>query len=161
MKLQRPPLNLLLPLLAISILATISFAAGTATITNTSYQSDNGVYFNLVGGFSAASNGFNVVSTTAAASANPCPWANLGTCQTALTAGHWQYSVTLTLLIVPASTTSYTFTVNWNTGSGYTLLGSIVTSVPTTAVVGNTMTFLIDTGVTSIAAPVGITVTVA
>lgn len=160
MKIQTPPLRLLFPILAISILATVSYAV-SVTVTNNNYQSDNGVYFNVGTFWTAASNGFVVVPSTSAASAQPCPWANAGTCQTALTAGNWEFSVTLTINAGAATSTTYTMTVKWNTGSGYTTLGTLTVTSPATVTAGQTMTFLFDTGATSITAPAGITVTLA
>ncbi len=160
MKIQRPPLKLLLPLFLISLFAILSFAV-TVTTTTTTNQAQSGVLFNVAGGFTAASNGYLVIQATAAASANPCPWASAGTCQTALTAGRWEYSLTLTLNTVPAALTSYIVTVQQNTGAGYTTLGTITVSVPTTAVAAQTMTILFDLGSTSFTAPVGIVITVA
>ena len=162
MKIQRPPLKLLFPLLAISMLAILSYAVAV-TVTPTTYASDNGVYFNVTGAFSAASNGFQVTQASSATSTQPCTWANGGTCQTALVAGNWQYSVTLTIAAAATPTTTYTMTVNWNTGAGYVALGAGTRTVTTGATItaGQTMTFLFDTTVNTFNAPTGITITVA
>jgi hypothetical protein len=161
MKLQRPPLKLLFPLLAISLFAVVSYAV-SVTVTTTTYASDNGVYFNVTGGFTATSNGFNVVQAAGTATTLPATWANGGTVQNTLVAGDWEYSVTLTLNAAATVSHTYTFTVQWNTGSGYTTLG-IPLTVTTLATItaGQTMTFLLDTGSTSITAPAGVTITVA
>ncbi|HEV2226470.1 MAG TPA: hypothetical protein VGR56_06665 [Nitrososphaerales archaeon] len=148
----------LLPLLAISIFSIASFAA-SVIVTQTTEQAQSGVYFNVIGGFTAASNGFLVVQATGASSAQPCTWANGGTCQTALTAGDWYYSVTLTMNTVLTAGT-YTLTVQWNTGAGYSTLGTRTVTV-STITNGQTMTFLIDTAGTTFTAPAGITITVA
>ncbi len=160
MKIQRPPLRLFFPILAISLFAVVSYAV-SVTVTTTSYQSDNGVYFNVGTFWTAASNGFVVVPSTSAASASPCPWVNTNTCQTGLTAGDWEFSVTLTINAGAATSTMYTMTVKWNTGSGYTTLGTLTVTSPATVTAGQTMTFLFDTAVTTITAPTGITVTLA
>ncbi|MDA4124008.1 MAG: hypothetical protein OK438_00965 [Thaumarchaeota archaeon] len=151
----------LLPLLAIVVFSGVSYAASVNVTTNT-YQGVNGVYYNVVGGFTAASNGFSVVQATGAASTLPCTWANGGTCQTALTAGHWYYSVTLTLNAAASPSTTYTLTVTWNTGAGYSTLGFALTVTTLASITaGQTMTFLLDTAGASFTAPAGIVVTVA
>lgn len=160
MKIQRPPLKLLLPLLAISMLAIVSYAVAVSTATST-LASDNGVYFNVTGAFSAASNGFQVTQASSATSAQPCTWANGGTCQTALTAGNWQYSVTLTINAAATASTTYTMTVQWNTGAGYSTLGTRTVTTGATITAAQTMTFLFDTAGTTFNAPTGITITVA
>ena len=153
-------LKILLPILAISLISIGGYAA-SVNVTQTTYQTQQGVYFNVVGGFTAANNGFSVVQSSGAASAQPFTWANGGTCQTTQTAGHWVYSVTLTITAAASPSTTYTYTVNWNTGSGYTTLGSLTFTTLGTITAGQTVTFLIDTGVTSFNAPVGINITVA
>ncbi len=160
MRLQRPPLKLLFPILAISILATVSYAV-SVTVTNNNYQSQNGVYYNVGTFWTAASNGFVVVSTTGAASTQPCPWVASGTCQTALTAGNWEFSVTLTINAGAATSTTYTMTVKWNPSGSYVTLGTLTVTSPASITAGQTMTFLFDTGLTTITAPAGITVTLA
>jgi hypothetical protein len=144
----------LLPVLAIVAFAIVSYAA-SVTVTTSSYQSVSGVYYNVSGGFTAASNGFSVVPATGTATA-PCTWAPGTSCQTALTAGHWYYSVTITAAV---GATLPTVAVSWNTGSGYASLGSIAVASGTITT-GNTMTFLFDTGVSTFTAPAGITITV-
>ena len=160
MKIQRPPLKLFLPIFLISMFAIVSFAV-TVTTTTTTNQAQSGVLFNVAGGFTAASNGYVVVQATAAASANPCPWASAGTCQTALTAGDWQYSVTLTINSGVAVSTTFTMTVQQNTGTGYTSLPTLRVTTPASITAGQTMTFLFDLSSTSFTAPVGIVITVA
>ena len=157
----RLPLKLLIPLMAIALFAVYSFAANVAT-TSTTIQTENGVLFNVNGGFTAASNGFSVVQNTGTATTLPATWANGGTVQTALTAGHWYYSLTLTLTGSASASTTYTVTVTWNTGAGYSTLGSALTvTTLATITTGQTMTFLIDTGVTTFNAPAALTITVA
>jgi hypothetical protein len=150
----------LIPLLAISVFSIASFAAAV-TVTQTTEQAQAGVYFNVIGGFTAASNGFSVVQATAAASGQPCTWANGGTCQTALTAGDWYYSVTLTLNAAATASTTYTVTVTWNTGSGYSTLGTRTVTTLASITAAQTMSFLIDTAGTTFTAPAGIVITVA
>jgi len=154
------PMKILLPILAISIFSIGSFAA-SVNVSQTTYQAQSGVYFNVVGGFTAASNGFSVIYSTGSASTQPFTWTDGGTCQTALTAGRWQYSVTLTITAQASASTTYTYTVSWNTGSGYSQLGQLTFTTPGTITPGQTVTFLIDTGVTTFNAPAGINISVA
>jgi len=154
------PLKLLIPLLAIALFSVYSFAANV-TVTSSTYQSDSGVLFNVVGGFTAASNGFSVVQSTGAASTQPATWATGTTCQTALTAGHWYYSLTLTLAAAATPSTTYTITVSWNTGSGYTTLGTLQVTTLATINAGQTMNFYIDTGLATFSGPAALTITVA
>ena len=154
------PLKILLPILAISLISIGGFAA-SVNVTTSTYQAQNGVYYNVVGGFTPVSNGFLVVQTSGAASAQPFTWTNGGTCQTAQTAGRWYYSVTLTLTAAASPSTTYTYIVSWNTGSGYTTLGTLTFTTLGTITVGQTVTFLIDTGVTTFNSPVGLNITVA
>ncbi len=151
---RRLRLRYLLPLLAIVVFSVVSYAANVVVTTN-NYQNVSGVYYNVSGGFTAASNGFSVVQTSGAATGS-CAWATGTSCQTALTAGHWYYSVTIT---AAAGATLPTVAVSWNTGSGYASLGSIAVASGTITT-GNTMTFLFDTAVATFTAPTGITITV-
>ncbi len=160
MKLQRPPLKLLFPILAISILATVSYAVNV-TVNNNNYLTENGVYYNVGTFWTAASNGFLVTPSSGSASTQPCPWVASTTCQTALNAGNWEFSVTLTINAGAATSTTYTMTVKWNTGGGYVTLGTLQVTSPATITPSQTMTFLFDTGSTSITAPAGIIVTLA
>ena len=156
----RLPLKLLVPLLAIALFAVYSFAANVAVTTST-IQSENGVLFNVIGGFTAASNGFTVVQSAGSASTQPATWAPSGTVQTALVAGHWYYSLTLTLTAAATASTTYTVTVTWNTGSGYTTLGTLQVTTLATITATQTMNFYIDTGVTTFSGPAALTITVA
>jgi hypothetical protein len=158
---SRLSLKFLLPLLLIATFSVASFAA-TVSVTTVTYQDEHGVYYNVAGGFTAAGNAFAVVQASGAATTLPAAWANAGTVQTALTAGHWYYSVTITINAGAATSTMYTVTVTWNTGSGYSTLGSALTfTSPGSITPGQTMTFLFDTGGSSFSAPTGIVITVA
>jgi hypothetical protein len=150
-------------LILLALIAIVSLAsyAASVTVTTTTEQARAGVYYNVVGGFTAASNGFQVTQAAGAASAQPCTWANGGTCQTALVAANWYYSVTLTLNAAASPSTTYTITVTWNTGSGYSTLGSRTLTTLASITAGQTMTFLFDTAVTTFIAPAGIVITVA
>jgi hypothetical protein len=156
---SRPPLRVLVPILFIVAFSTAAFAT-SVSVAPVTYQNVQGVQFNVTGAFSASSNGFFVSPSAGTASSQPCSWSNGGICQTALVAGDWYYSITLTLNSVPSVTTTYTVTVDWNTGSGYSQLGQLTVSVPTTASAGQTMQFFFNTGLSTFTAPTGIVVTV-
>ena len=154
------PLKVLVPILAISLFAVGSFATSVG-VTTQSYAGQAGVNYVVTGAFSAASNGFQVVQSTATASAQPCTWSNGGTCNTALTAGDWYYQVTLTIAATATPNHTYTVTVQWNTGTGYATLGSLTLTTPATISAGQTMIFQMDTAGTTFNAPAGMTITVA
>ena len=152
--------KLLLILATIAVFAIATFAT-SVSVSTTTYQSQYGVSYNVTGAFTAADQGFSVEPTAVAASAQPCTWANNGVCQTALTAGHYKYTLTLTLNTPPGATTTYTVTVKWDQGSGQSQLGQLTVSVPNTATAGQLMTFKMDSGGTSFTTPLSLDVTVA
>ena len=154
------PLKILVPLLAISLLSIVSFAS-SASISSSTSQAVQGVTYNVAGGFTAASNGFLVTQSAATASSQPGTWSNGGTITTATVAGNWQYSTTITITASATASTTYTVSVNWNTGSGYTSMGSLTFTTPASITAGQTMTFVIDTGATTFNAPAGIVITIA
>ena len=153
-------LKTLVVLGAIALFSVVSYAT-TVSVTTTTYQSQYGISYNVTGAFTAADKGFQVVPTTVAASSQPCTWANSGTCRTALTEGHYEYLVLLTLNTAPGSTTTYTVTVKWDQGSGQSQLGQLTVSVTASAVPGNAMTFYLDSGASSFTAPLSMDVVVA
>jgi hypothetical protein len=155
------PLKLLIPILVISVLAIVSFAA-SVTISTTTSQAVQGVIYNVQGGFTAASNGFAVTYSAATATTLPATWAPNGIVTTATVVGNWQYSLNVTITAAASPSTTYTVTVTWNTGSGYTTMGTLltVTTLPSITA-GQTMTFVLNTGVSTFNAPVGIMITVA
>lgn len=156
----RSNLKLLALLGAIAAFSIASFAT-TVSVSTTTYQSQYGVSYNVTGAFTAADQGFSVVPAAVAASAQPCTWASAGTCATALTQGHYKYTLNLTLNTVPGATTTYTVTVKWDQGTGQTQLGQLTVSVPNTATAGQIMTIKMDTGGTSFTTPLSLDVTVA
>lgn len=159
----RLPLKIIVPILAISIFAVGSFAT-SVSISSSNLAAQQGVSYNVGGDFTAASNGFQVVRADSSATSPPCSWSNGGSCTSALTAGDWQYSVTLALTASAQASHTYTLNVKWDTGSGYANLGSTGTLTFTTSSTitpGETMTFSIDTTNTSFTAPNAITITVA
>jgi hypothetical protein len=155
------PLKILIPILIISIASVVSFAASVAVNSSTS-QTVQGVMYTVVGGFTAANNGFVVTQSPATASTIPATWTNGGTVTTSTVAGNWQYSLTVTLNAAASTSTTYTVTVQWNTGSGYTTLATPLTfTTPSTITAGQTMTFVFNTGVTTFNAPAGLLITIA
>ncbi len=155
------PLKLFIPILAISLLAVVSFAA-SVTISTTNYQTVQGVIYNVNGGFTAATNGFQVTYSAATATTLPATWTPSGTVTTATVVGDWQYSLTLTITASASASTTYTVTVQWNTGSGYATLGTALTvTTLSTVTPSQTMTFVFNTGVSTFNGPVGIMITVA
>ena len=112
------PLKILIPILVISMISVISFAA-SVSINSATSQTVQGVLYNVAGGFSASSNGFVVTQSAATATTLPAAWTSGGAVTTATVAGNWQYSVTVTINAGAAASTTYTVTVQWNTGSGY------------------------------------------
>jgi hypothetical protein len=154
-------MKILIPLLAISLFSVGSYAASAVGVTQETYQAQNGVLYNIAGGFTASSNGFTVVPSSAAASSQPATWTSGGTAQTALTQGDWEFSVTLTIAASAATSHTYTLSVQWNTGSSYVSLGTLTLTTPSSITPGQTMTFYMDTGVTTFNAPAAIIVTVA
>jgi hypothetical protein len=155
------PLKLLIPILAISILAVVSFAANV-TINTSNSEAVQGVIYNVAGGFTAATNGFQVTYSAASATTLPATWSNGGTVTTATVVGNWQYSLTLTLNAGASTSHTYTVTVQWNTGSGYSTMGTQLTVTTLSSITpGQTMTFNLNTGVSTFSAPVGIMITVA
>jgi hypothetical protein len=153
-------LKILLLVAAIAAFSVASFAT-TVSVSTTTYQSQYGVSYNVTGAFTAADEGFSVVPAAVAASAQPCTWASAGTCATALTEGHYKYTLDLTLNTVPGATTTYTVTVKWDQGTGQVQLGQLTVSVPNTATAGQVMTIKMDTGATSFNTPLSLDVTVA
>ena len=155
------PLKLLIPILLISMFAVVSFAA-SVTINSTTSSTVQGVVYNVTGGFSAASNGFMITQSAATATTLPATWSNGATVTTATVAGNWQYSTTITLNAEASPSTTYTLTVQWNTGSGYSTMGSALTFTTSASITaGQTMTFVLNTGVTTFNAPAGILITIA
>lgn len=153
-------IKVLLPIMLVLVFSVVSYAT-SVSVNPVTYQNYQGVQFNVSGAFSAASNGFFVAQSAITASSQPCNWTNGGTCSAAVPSGNWYYQITLTLNNPPSSTTTYTVTVQWNTGSGYTQMGQLTVSVPTTATATQTMVFQFNTGSASFQAPTGIVVTVA
>jgi hypothetical protein len=74
---NRLPLKVLIPVLVISLIAIGSFAA-SVTITSTTYSGEQGVSYIVIGCFTAASNGFQVVRVNTAPTSLPATWTNGG-----------------------------------------------------------------------------------
>jgi len=152
-----------LPLVLIALIAISAGAvyATSVSVSTTSYQAQNGVYYVVTGNLAVQGNGFSVAQSSASASSQPAAWSSGGSAHTAITAGHWIYNVTVTLTSSTPANTTYTLTVMWNTGSGYVQMGQIQFTTPSTITSGQSMTFTFDTGTTSFNAPDGIVITVA
>ena len=153
-------LKIVVLLAAIAIFSVASYAT-TVSVSTTTYQSQYGVSYSVTGAFTAADKGFQVVPVAAAASGQPCTWTNNAACSTALTEGHYEYLLQLTLNTVPGASTTYTVTVKWDQGSGQTQMGSLTVTVSTSATAGTVMTFHFDTSGTSFNTPLSIDVVVA
>ena len=154
------PLKLLVPILVISMLAVVSFAA-SVTINTSTYQAVQGVIYNVVGGFTATNNGF-AVTYSAATATGSATWSDGGTVTTTTVFGNWQYSLNVTINALASPSTPYTVTVTWNTGSGYTTLGTPLTvTTPATIPAGTTMTFVFNTSGNTFNAPAGMLITIA
>jgi hypothetical protein len=159
-KLNKLPWKIMAPILAISIFAVSSYAANVSVET-VSYAGQGGVNFIVSNGFTVANSGFHVAQASDAGSSLPASWANDTVANTALTAGNWYYELTLTLGAAAAIDHTYTVTVQWNTGSGYTNLTPITFRTAHSIVPNEVMTFRMDTLVTSFSAPTAVTVVVA
>ncbi|MEM0271696.1 MAG: hypothetical protein QW514_04025 [Thermoprotei archaeon] len=144
----------------ISLIAAV-YAGATVAVTPNTYQAQSGVYYVVTGNIGVAGQGFSVaIANNPPSTPSPCSWSNGGTCTTAITAGHWVYIVQVTLTPNTQPGQTYTVTVYWNTGSGYTTMGSLKFTTPSTITAGQSMTFVFDTGTNSFNAPLGIVITV-
>ena len=154
------PLNVLVCILLISVLSLVSYAA-SVTATSTTTQAVQGVMFNVVGGFTAASNGFGLTPSSGSATSLPASWVSGNTVTTAVVAGNWQYAVNVTITAAASPSTTYTLSVQWNTGSGYGALGGSLTfTTPSSISAGQWMLFVLNTGVTTFNAPAALVITV-
>ncbi len=151
---------MLIGLIIIAVISTASYAA-TVSTTEVSYQAQYGLSYDVTGAFTATDKGFRTTASNRAASALPAAWNNGGTVNTALVKGRWQYSVDLTLQTSPAVATTYTVRVYWDQGSGITQMGQLTVNVPGGTPVGQTMTFVFDTGSASFSTPLAVDVIVA
>jgi len=153
----------LLLILVIAALSLTAYAA-TVSVSTATYQAQNGVYYQVTGNLQVQSNGFFVAQSsqtpTSGTAANPCAWTNGGSCSTAVKAGDWVYQVTVSLTATTNASTTYAVTVLWDTGSGYTQMGQLYFTTPSSITAGQSMTFIFDTGSTSFNAPLGIVITV-
>jgi hypothetical protein len=159
-KLNKLPWKVMAPILAISIFAVSSYAANVSVETVT-YAGQGGVNFIVSNGFTVADSGFHVAQADDASSSLPAAWLDDDVVNTALTAGNWYYELSLTLGAAAAIDHTYTVTVQWNTGSGYSSLTPLTFTTAHVIEVGETMKFRMDTGVTSFSAPTAITIVVA
>jgi len=154
------PLKILIPILLISVMSIVAFAASASISAAVTYQGVQGIQYNVAGGLSAANAGFLVTQTAATASASNAAWSASGTLTTATVVGDWEYHLTVTTNTGCPTSTAYTATVQWNTGSGYSTMGSISFTTPSTISNGAQMPFVFNTRVNTFNAPVAITVTI-
>lgn len=136
--------------------------ATTVSITSYGNQAQYGISYDVTNtNLTASDQGFATIPVTASASSLPCTWSNGGTCNQALTKGQYKYTVLVTIVAPPSSTTTYTITTKWDQGAGQSTMGGVTISVPNTAVAGQTMKIVFSTGATSFTTPLAIDVTVA
>ncbi|MEM0120914.1 MAG: hypothetical protein QW688_05685 [Thermoprotei archaeon] len=155
--------SLALILIAVISLIAAVYAGATVAVTPNTYQAQSGVYYVVTGNIGVEGQGFSVaIANNPPSTPSPCSWSNGGTCTTAITAGDWVYTVQVTLTPNTQPGKTYTVTVSWNTGSGYTTMGSLqfTTPSPPTNTADQSMTFVFDTGTSSFNAPLGIVITV-
>ena len=146
---------------AIAILSTVVYASSVSVTTST-YQAQNGVYYVVTGNFVVTGQGFTVGQTATASTPPPCPWRNGGTCTTAVTGGDWVYTVQVALTGSTPKSSIFTVTLQWlpQGGTAYVTVGTLQFTTPSTITTGQTMNFTFDTGSTSFTAPVAIVITV-
>ena len=154
----------IIALVVIGVVSTMAVAS-TVSVGTTTYQTENGVQYDVTGYITAVSNGFEVAPNTV--SANSPTWTSGGVSHTALTAGDWVYSVNISLTANTKGSTTYTIEVQWIQGNSATNLptgigpaDTITFTTPASPSSGQYMTFLFDTGGTSFTAPAGIIITV-
>ena len=158
----RIPRNALIAIIAIALISTVAVAT-TVSVVTTTYQAEGGVQYVVTGYITAVGNGFQVAPLAATATGTPVAWTAGGTANTGLTAGDWEYSVTLTLTTKTLASTTYTLTVQQTTsdtalaGIGPTYAISFTTPASITA---TSMTFYFDTGSGTFTVPMGIVITV-
>ncbi len=133
-------LTAVIPLALIMALSIGSYADSIGVTTIPSVQGLAGVQYNVAGGLSVTNPSFTLTQSNATATATT--WSDTGTIATALTAGHWQFQITVTSKALADA--SHTVTVSMNTGSGYVDMPSITFSGITAD--SNTMTFVFDAG---------------
>ena len=145
----------------VGLVALQSYATSVQVSTIT-YQAQYGIGYKVTAAFTAQDQGFGTIPTSQLASLQPCVWITGTSCTTALTQGHYEYSLILILNAPPSILTIYTVTVNWSQiGGSQVQLGQLTVSVSALALAGQKMTFQLDTGSSSFTTPLSIEVIVA
>jgi hypothetical protein len=151
---MRLPIKILIPIVAIVLISSMSFASTFVVTSNT--VNGEGAFYTVDSGIFTVGSSTPMYQVAAAAdsASGTVTWASAGTMYVnAVTAGDWVYSGTLTVSS-PAATT-YTLTVEISQGgAAYT---SYTIGITTTTSSTGTMTFVIDLG-TTITAPVSVVV---
>jgi len=143
--------------LLLIIVASIGAYAASVGITSVTVQGEQGVYLNDNGFYTIAVPSISSVATLyqvalsaqTVTAANPTWAASSSWYVTAVTAGHWVMSFTVTVATAPPLSTAYTITVMTNTGTGYTQLFAFgFTTAATGAANTGTVTVYYDAGAT-------------
>jgi hypothetical protein len=150
---SRLPFKVIIPMLLISVLCVVSFAA-SATISNGStYKAIGGEIISITGNYEVTPVGFSLATENTNAHDE---WSTVDPLTTYVTAGNWIYTIKVKALTNNPATVS----VSWSQSGNpeYSLLGSI--TISDNPVIGQEATFVFDTGVASFDSPVGILITV-
>jgi len=162
------------PALSLILVATVGMVVGvlaaTITVTPNNYTGESGTYHNTTGTFTVSDKGLGVVANTIAGG-NISTAVTLGTngtnkvLNTAMTAGNWMETLTLTDTATDGTGHVPTITIRSGTGpQGQTTLASSPITVGTITGPGvsssGTITVYIDLGVTSLTTPVTVYVNV-
>jgi hypothetical protein len=155
--------------LLLILVTSVGAYAATVSITTLTVQGEQGVYLNDNNFYTVAVPSISSVATLyqvaqsaqTVTGANPVWAASSSWYTSAVTAGHWVLTFTLTVATAPPVSTAYTITVMTNTGSGYTSLFTFqFTSAATGAANTGTVTVYYDVGAT-FTAPQSVMITVA
>lgn len=136
---------LALMILLLLTLTSVSFASKIPTTEKTP-QAILGDQYIVTGFYSIVpSDGLQI--TGVSQSATPAAyWIKDSVANTALTAGHWQYAVTVQINEGALPNTIYTVTLKSGSAAAWGLLGSIEFETPDTITPGDKMTFVFDVG---------------
>jgi hypothetical protein len=149
------------PALALIVVGLVGMVAGVfaaaITINSVTYTGETGSFHNNTGVFTVSDTGLFVVANSASTNATTAiTIAGSGIALTnALTTGHWMDVVTF-LMNAPASGT-HTATITFRNGTGPegSTLATVTSGTGTTSGSSTgTVTFYVDLGVASIAAPI-------
>jgi hypothetical protein len=150
---SRLAVKVVIPMLLISVLCVVSFAA-SATISNGStYKAIGGEIISITGNYEVTPISFSIATESTAENFG---WSTFEPLTTGVIAGNWIYSIKVKALTTNPATVS----VSWSQSGNpeYSPLGSI--TILDDPVSGQEATFVFDTGVQSFDSPVGILITV-